>query len=113
MFQFSALASLAGYGRSRGLPHSEILGSKLVCQLPEAYRRLLRLSSPVAAKESTRCAWSLDHITSSILPIHWLNTRSHGLKTITTSTISPLSTIGIENITKISLEVVTLVLYSV
>src|SRR5258706_11351739 len=27
----------------RGLPHSEILGSKLVCQLPEAYRRLQRL----------------------------------------------------------------------
>ena len=37
----------------RGLPHSEILGSKLVCQLPEAYRRLQRLSSPVAAKAST------------------------------------------------------------
>ena len=38
---------------SRGLPHSEILGSKLVCQLPEAYRRLQRPSSPVAAKAST------------------------------------------------------------
>jgi hypothetical protein len=67
MFQFSAFATLAGYGLSRGLPHSEILGSKLVCQLPEAYRRLLRPSSPVAAKASTRCAWSLDHITSRIL----------------------------------------------
>jgi hypothetical protein len=48
---------------ARGFPHSEILGSKLVCQLPEAYRRLLRLSSPVAAKASTICAYSLDHIT--------------------------------------------------
>ena len=46
-----------------GFPHSEILGSKLVCQLPEAYRRLPRLSSPVAAKASTMCTYSLDHIT--------------------------------------------------
>ena len=46
-----------------GFPHSEILGSKLVCQLPEAYRRLRRPSSPVIAKASTVCAYSLDHIT--------------------------------------------------
>jgi hypothetical protein len=32
-----------------GFPHSDIPGSKLVCQLPEAYRTLLRPSSPVAA----------------------------------------------------------------
>ena len=68
MFQFPAFASRAyvfstRYCRSSGFPHSEILGSKLVCQLPEAYRRLLRLSSPVAAKASTVCAYSLDHIT--------------------------------------------------
>jgi hypothetical protein len=32
-----------------GFPHSEILGSKLAWQLPEAYRSLLRpLSSPSA-----------------------------------------------------------------
>src|SRR3990167_4407995 len=48
-----------------GFPHSEILGSKPVCRLPEAYRRLPRLSSPVAAKASTICAYSLDHITPS------------------------------------------------
>ena len=36
-----------------GFPHSEILGSTLVCQLPEAYRRLPRLSSPLDAKTST------------------------------------------------------------
>ena len=84
MFQFPALASLAGYGRSRGLPHSEILGSKLVCQLPEAYRRLLRLSSPVAAKASTRCAWSLDHITSNVLS----SIRNYGFITTTIPTIT-------------------------
>src|ERR1044071_1130854 len=54
----------------RGLPHSEILGSKLVCQLPEAYRRLQRLSSPVAAKASTMCTYSLDHITPRRLELY-------------------------------------------
>jgi hypothetical protein len=50
-----------------GFPHSEILGSKLVCQLTEAYRRLLRPSSPSAAKAFTICAYSLDHITPNCL----------------------------------------------
>ena len=36
-----------------GFPHSEILGSKLVWQLAEAYRSLLRPSSPPGAKAST------------------------------------------------------------
>lgn len=36
-----------------GFPHSEIFGSMLDCQLPEAYRRLQRLSSPLDAKAST------------------------------------------------------------
>ena len=48
-----------------GFPHSEIPGSKLVCQLPGAYRRLLRPSSPVIAKASTTCTCSLDPITLS------------------------------------------------
>ena len=39
-----------------GFPHSEISGSKSVCRLPEAYRRLLRPSSPLTAKASTVCA---------------------------------------------------------
>ena len=34
---------------SAGFPHSEILGSKHVCLLPEAYRRLQRPSSPLTA----------------------------------------------------------------
>lgn len=46
-----------------GFPHSDTPGSKLACQLPEAFRRLPRPSSPVVAKASTVCAWSLDHIT--------------------------------------------------
>ena len=49
-----------------GFPHSDIFGSKLICQLPEAFRRLSRPSSPVVAKASTMCTYSLDPITSSI-----------------------------------------------
>src|SRR3546814_8418009 len=48
-----------------GFPHSDISGSKSVCRLPEAFRRLPRLSSPLTAKASTVCASSLDHITPS------------------------------------------------
>ena len=48
-----------------GLPHSEISGSQVVCHLPEAYRRLQRPSSPLAAKASTVYALSLDHITQN------------------------------------------------
>ena len=48
-----------------GFPHSEICGSMLICQLPAAYRRLTRLSSPVIAKASTTCTYSLDPITLS------------------------------------------------
>ena len=39
-----------------GFPHSEILGSKSVYRLPEAYRRLLRPSSAPTAKASTVCS---------------------------------------------------------
>ncbi len=46
-----------------GFPHSDISGSKLNCQLPEAFRRLTRPSSPIIAKASTRCTYSLDPIT--------------------------------------------------
>ena len=37
------------------------------CQLPDAFRRLPRPSSPLTAKASTVCASSLDHITPSRL----------------------------------------------
>ncbi len=52
-----------------GFPHSEISGSKSVCRLPGAYRRLQRLSSPLTAKASTVCAYSLDHITPNNLSL--------------------------------------------
>jgi hypothetical protein len=46
-----------------GFPHSDIVGSMLVYQLPHTFRRLLRPSSPPVAKASAMCAYSLDHIT--------------------------------------------------
>ena len=74
MFQFTGFALYAylfsiKYLLLGGFPHSEIAGSKLVCQLPDAYRRLPRLSSPSTAKASTMCAYSLDHITPRSLGI--------------------------------------------
>ena len=52
---------------SDGFPHSEICGSMFVCQLPAAYRKLLRPSSPVIAKASTLCTLSLVSITLTSL----------------------------------------------
>ncbi len=49
-----------------GLPHSEISGSRPVCRLPGAFRRLSRLSSPVVAKAFTVCASSLDPLTPNL-----------------------------------------------
>ena len=74
MFQFAGFASntygfSAGYLLRGGFPHSDIAGSKLVCQLPDAYRRLPRPSSPSTAKASAICAYSLDHITPRSLGI--------------------------------------------
>ena len=40
---------------------------KACCQLPDTFRRLPRPSSPLTAKASTVCAYSLDHITASCL----------------------------------------------
>jgi len=60
---YSLGSSLAG-----GFPHSDIYGSKLYCQLPVAFRRLTRLSSPVIAKASIICTYSLDPITLSPQP---------------------------------------------
>ena len=59
---YSLGSSLAG-----GFPHSDIYGSKLYCQLPVAFRRLTRLSSPVIAKASIICTYSLDPIILSPL----------------------------------------------
>ena len=43
---------------------------KACCQLTGTFRRLPRPSSPLTAKASTVCAYSLDHITPSRLGIH-------------------------------------------
>jgi hypothetical protein len=72
MFQFPTFASYTyvfsvRYFRRSGFPHSEICGSKVVCHLAAAYRRLLRLSSPLVAKASTVYAYSLDYITQNPL----------------------------------------------
>src|SRR5881394_3105475 len=74
MFQFTGFAPYtyefsARYLLRGGFPHSEIAGSKLVCQLADAYRRLPRPSSPSTAKASAICAYSLDHITPRSLGI--------------------------------------------
>src|SRR6201986_636314 len=74
MFQFTGFALYAyvfsiKYLLRGGFPHSDIAGSKLVCQRPDAFRRLPRLSSPSTAKASTMCAYSLDHITPRSLGI--------------------------------------------
>ena len=53
--------------KEAGFPHSEICGSAPICRLPAAYRRLSRPSSPVIAKASTTCTYSLDPIT--LLPL--------------------------------------------
>ena len=57
-----------GWPKRAGFPHSDIYGSKLYCQLPVAFRRLTRLSSPVIAKASIICTYSLDPITLSPQP---------------------------------------------
>ena len=56
-FPLPALYIQAGVTGSSpaGFPHSEILGSPFVYQLPEAYRRFLRPSSAPDAKASTVC----------------------------------------------------------
>ena len=72
MFQFPGFASYTYVFSARylpsvgGFPHSDIFGSQSGCRLPEAFRRLQRPSSPLAAKASTACTYSLDHIIQSL-----------------------------------------------
>src|SRR4051812_35385700 len=51
-----------------GFPHSDTPGSTLGCQLPRAYRRLLRPSSALDAKASTMCPSQL--VTHTTNPTH-------------------------------------------
>jgi len=48
-------------------PHSEIFGSKLVRQLPEAYRNLLRPSSVSYVKASLVCAYVTFYVQASLI----------------------------------------------
>ena len=74
-----------------GLPHSDIPGSKLVYQLPEAFRRYPRPSSPVSAKASTVCPYSLDHISPSIhLEVCHRQDDKHGLPFLNCQRTIPL-----------------------
>ena len=73
IFQFSAFASCTYVFNARypcgwvsPFGHLRIHAR---CQLPGAFRRLPRPSSPLTAKASTVYAWSLDHITPSRLGI--------------------------------------------
>ena len=73
IFQFSAFAS-SSYVFTAGSSFEGVSpfghhGIKACCQLPHAFRRLPRPSSPLTAKASTVCAYSLDHITSSRLEV--------------------------------------------
>ena len=51
-----------------GFPHSDTPGSQLGCQLPRAYRRLLRPSSALDAKASTMCPSQLVTHTTTPTP---------------------------------------------
>src|SRR4029079_9259493 len=56
-------------------PHSDTPGSTLGCQLPRAYRRLLRPSSALDAKASTTCPSPL--VTHTTTPTPETNTHPH------------------------------------
>lgn len=62
----------------------------LVCQLPAAFRRLPRPSSPVIAKASTTCTLSLDPITVSplqVAPHQHSQLQSHALRLLAPNTL--------------------------
>ena len=72
MFQFPEFASLRLCIQRRMSLAGRVspfryLRINVCCRLPEAFRRLPRLSSPSTAKASTLCAYLLDHITPSRL----------------------------------------------
>ena len=98
MFQFTRFAShdyvfIMRYRLRGGFPHSEISGSKLICQLPEAYRRLSRPSSPVIAKASTTCSYSLDPIT--LTPLTRIRSLSRNMSGLSPDALCRLHTFGL------------------
>src|SRR4030065_2558534 len=67
-FAFPCLCIQQGMTLASRVSPFRNLRIKAYCQLPAAYRRLSRLSSPVIAKASTTCTYSLDPITLSPQP---------------------------------------------
>ena len=64
MFHFSRFASLAGYlAYARWVSPFRYRRITGYCRLPDAFRRLSRLSSPLTAKASTMCTSLLDYTT--------------------------------------------------
>ena len=63
MFQFTRFAT---YVYEFNICHSGIPGSPFVCQLPQAFRRLPRPSSPSYAKTSPERPYTLDHMNSKL-----------------------------------------------
>src|SRR3954463_16051419 len=59
-------------------PHSDTPGSTLGCQLPRAYRRLLRPSSALDAKASTMCPSQLVTHTTNPTPTNHPQEKPQG-----------------------------------
>ena len=54
-----------------GFPHSDIPGSKLDWQLPEAFRSLLRLSSAQFVKASFICSYVTFYLQLQVIDFCW------------------------------------------
>ena len=80
---------------SAGFPHSETLGSQLVCQLPEDYRRLQRPSSAPSAKASTNVPLKTSATLQSQKP------RQHTLQQPTDQGIHPDQRVAVSGLGKI------------
>jgi hypothetical protein len=70
-----------GYARitTRGFPHSEIPGLTVDQHLTRAYRSHPRPSSPLGAKASTVCSYSLDQKEHHVMPL-WSFQGAHELQ---------------------------------
>ena len=73
-----------------GLPHSDIYRSQLGYQLPVAFRRFQRLSSPLDAKSSTVCPYWLDHTDLMPTEIDSSTQRANDLPNLPARTTNPL-----------------------
>ena len=74
-----------------GLPHSEIFGSMLDWQLPEAYGSLPPLSSPLDTKASTKMPFSINHKFILATLLFLLDTQRANISKITRNFLLLLS----------------------